>query len=167
MCHITTNLLHPSVMVRTGFHIALKWQGRSSVIEVVMQEKCAGHKRLTLPYRRVHGRFAQQDDRQSAEIERISPESRKDPGSASTKVARKEISSLPDTANLNATTCLHRHSPQIAPAIGTGYLTGVAAREGANSPRQIGRLVSAAVPFPHTRAVGLKGWLSSHPVLGG
>jgi hypothetical protein len=56
------------------------------------------------------------------------PNHEKIPGARRPESREKEIPSLPDTANLNAIAWLHRHSPQIAPAVGTGYLTGVAAR---------------------------------------
>jgi hypothetical protein len=38
---------------------------------------------------------------------------------------------------------------------------------GANSPREFGRLLYAAVPFAFVGALELEGWLSPHPVSGG
>ena len=166
VCHITTNLLHPSIMVRTGFHIALNRQGRSSVIEVVMQEKCLGHQRLSLRFRCVRGPFAQQDLRLLAQIERISPNHRIADGRAKVRALRERNFAAArhcQSAPPSGCTATDRRSPLRHPQT---TRPGWEALE-ANSPRPIGRLVSAAVPHTHLRAVGLKGWFSSHPVLGG
>ena len=123
-----------------------------------MQEKCAGHQRLTLRFRRVHGRFAQQDLRLLAsnrtDLTRIT----------GIVAAARRARALRERNFVATRHCQSERHHLFAPPFTADRPCGThrlpdpvqAARE-ANSPRQIGRLVSAAVPFTRYEGCRTKG----------